>query len=208
MNYKMKTIIWITVIIYSIMTLGGLKYAWDTSILFFILSVIIVIWWTLFFVIDFKDNIRIEKERKKQQRLVKEDIKISREEESKIIEYCLQVSEQLLEYLEDTEYHYLIQYHKSDGEKLIEFYNDYFDDNNLLARYYLIIWASYQELWDLKIANEFFKKYSQLINFTDEQEQCSENSKDTKLMMLILELENLWIEYKVSSEEYNKLKNI
>lgn len=78
-----------------------------------------------------------------------------------------------------------------------------------LAEYYLLVWASYQEVWNLDLANMCFDIFLNNISLDNNIIQTFEKEgidkiSAIKMMILIKRLQDLGLSYKMNSKEYDK----
>lgn len=83
--------------------------------------------------------------------------------------------------------------------------------NNIddLSEYYLLVWASYQEVWNLKLADKCFNIFLDNLSLDSNIIQVFEKQDISdigaiKIILLMKRLQDLGLEYKVSKEEYDK----
>lgn len=110
---------------------------------------------------------------------------------------------------------------KKDYKKIIDFHNkkylsDYLiETNNIkeLSEYYLLIGASYQETWNLKLAGKCFDIF--LDNILPDSNTIKSFKKQgvddiwvIKMMILVKELQNIGLDYKMENEVYEKFSKI
>lgn len=77
-------------------------------------------------------------------------------------------------------------------------------NKNDINTYNLLIWASYQEVWELDKAYEFFRYYleNNSLSKKDSLKGCNENV--TKLFYLSKELSRYWLTYNVNINLFTK----
>lgn len=78
--------------------------------------------------------------------------------------------------------------------------------------YCFIMWATYQELWNLKYADVYFDVFLDSLTLDSKTvKNCEKDGiKDVgviKMMLLVWELQALWLSYKMKTEEYEKANN-
>lgn len=80
-----------------------------------------------------------------------------------------------------------------------------------LLHYYVIVWVSYQELWDLESANIFFDRFLENIEVTKEYIKEINNKNggnldeyNIKFMFLMNKISELWFNYKVPEKHKKK----
>lgn len=130
------------------------------------------------------------------------------------IDEMLELDEDKKDYLLDDmldkvlsrQYDVIIEF--NDG-KLLQDYLIQTNNVEALSQYCLLVWASYQEVWNLVSADKYFDIFLSNISINENTTQAFEKQgiSDTgviKMMLLIKELQDLWLSYKVSKEDYDK----
>lgn len=104
------------------------------------------------------------------------------------------------------EYNTIIDF--NDGQLLQKYL---VNTNNVddLSEYYLLVWASYQEVWNLELAGKCFDIFLDNLSLDSNIIQVFEKQDISdigviKLMLLMKRLQDLWLEYKMNKEEYDK----
>lgn len=103
-------------------------------------------------------------------------------------------------------YNYIINYNKEKWNDIIKILSE-----NDLKEYYIIVWASYQEEWDLENANFYYDLYLKELNLITNdiqlfKEKWIDDIQSMKLLIIMKKLDELGLSYKMSAEEYDKWK--
>lgn len=110
---------------------------------------------------------------------------------------------------------------KKDYKNIINFHNKkYLSDyliktNNIeeLSEYYLLVGASYQETWNLKLADKCFDIFLDNISLDSNtikafEKLWVEDIGVIKIMLLVKELQEIGLDYKMESEVYEKASKV
>jgi len=100
---------------------------------------------------------------------------------------------------------------ETNEEMWLGFYKQ-IEDEEIQGMYCFIMWATYQELWNLKYADVYFDVFLNSLIIDDKTIKSFEKDeiKDVgviKMMLLVWELQALWLSYKMETETYEKARS-
>lgn len=145
---------------------------------------------------DKKQDIEVDKENSEEikgDNTYQEAIEEMIDMEENITQKRIIIMKSLYEWIDDKDYQGNIDYDIENWEALQEMFLPYREDYQV---YNVIIWASYQEIWDVESAQRYFRNYCNTLEVSDLVADELDN-KDKNILLLMSELEKIGLTYKM-----------
>lgn len=98
------------------------------------------------------------------------------------------------------------------NEEMWRYFYREIEDEEIQGMYCFIIGTAYQELWNLKYADIYFDVFLDNLILDNQtiknlEKNGIQDVEAMKMMFLVKELQELWLSYKMSAEDYEKANN-